>query len=45
MDGLCSTKGEMRNLHKVWSENLKERDHSEDLCVNGKIILQWMLGK
>jgi hypothetical protein len=26
-------------------ENLKERDHSEDIGIGGKIILEWMLGK
>jgi hypothetical protein len=26
-------------------EKLKERDHSEDLGVEGKIILEWILGK
>jgi hypothetical protein len=30
---------------KFWSEKLKERDHSEDLGVDVKIILEWMLGK
>jgi hypothetical protein len=30
---------------KFWSENLKGRDHSEDLGVNGKIIVEWILGK
>jgi hypothetical protein len=29
----------------LWLENLKERDHSEDLGVDGKIILAWILGK
>jgi hypothetical protein len=28
-----------------WVENLKERDHSEDLRVDEKIILEWVLGK
>jgi hypothetical protein len=28
-----------------WSENLKGRDHSEDLGVGGKIILEWILEK
>jgi hypothetical protein len=31
--------------NKFWSENLKRRDHSEDLGVDGKIILQRVLRK
>jgi hypothetical protein len=30
---------------KFWPENLKRRDHSEDLVVDGKIILEWILEK
>jgi hypothetical protein len=30
---------------KFWSENLKERDHTEDLGVTEVIILEWILGK
>jgi hypothetical protein len=30
---------------KVWSENQRGRDHSEDLDVGGNIILEWMLEK
>jgi len=30
---------------KFWSENLKEREHAEDLGLPGKIILEWVLGK
>jgi len=30
---------------KFLLENLKGRDHLEDLGVNGKIILEWILGK
>jgi len=26
-------------------ENLKGRDHSKDLGIDGKIILDWILGK
>jgi len=34
------------NVIKVikW-ENLKERDHAEDLGINGKIVLECILGK
>jgi hypothetical protein len=27
------------------SQNLKGRDHLEDLCVDEKIILKWILNK
>jgi hypothetical protein len=37
--------GEMINYTKFWSENLKRRDHSENLVVEGKTILKWILGK
>jgi hypothetical protein len=30
---------------KYWLENLKGRDHSEDLGVDERIILEWILGK
>jgi len=29
----------------LWLENLKERDDLEDLGIDGKIILEWILGK
>jgi hypothetical protein len=33
-------------VHTIfWSENVKGRDHVEDLGVNGKIILERILGK
>jgi hypothetical protein len=30
---------------KFWSENLKGREHLEELGVDGRIILEWILGK
>jgi hypothetical protein len=30
---------------KFSSENLKIRDDSENICVDEKIILEWILGK
>jgi hypothetical protein len=35
--------GEMRTVYKIWSENLKGRDHLEDLGLGGKIMLDWIL--
>jgi len=43
--GVCSTDGRGVNCVKNLSENLKERDHSEDLGIYGKIILEWILRK
>jgi hypothetical protein len=34
-----------KNAYKIWSEDLKGRDYSEDISVNGEIILEWILGK
>jgi hypothetical protein len=41
--GHVACMGETRNI-KFWSENLKGRDESEDLCVDGKITLEQILG-
>jgi hypothetical protein len=30
---------------KFWSQNIYGRDHLEDLDIDGKIILEWILGK
>jgi hypothetical protein len=40
MGGSSSMHAEMRNLYKFLSQNLKGRDHSEDLGVDGRIILE-----
>jgi hypothetical protein len=39
MGGACSTHG--RDAYKI----LKGRDQLEDICIDGKIILEWILGK
>jgi hypothetical protein len=33
------------NRTVFWLENLKLRDHSEDLGIDEKKILDWILGK
>jgi hypothetical protein len=37
--------GEMIHIYKILSKNLKGRDYSEDLDVDGRIILEWILGE
>jgi hypothetical protein len=32
-------------LTTLWSKNLKGRDYSEDLNVDGKITLEWVIEK
>jgi hypothetical protein len=36
--------GEMRNAY-ISVRSLKGRDHSKELSVDGRIILEWILGK
>ena len=38
MDGACSTYGGGEVLSGFWWGNLRERDHLEDLGVDGRII-------
>jgi hypothetical protein len=37
--------GEIRNTYAVFVGKLKTGVHSEDLGVDGRIILKWILGK
>jgi len=34
--------GERRGVYKVLIVNLSERDHLENPCINGRIILRWI---
>jgi len=46
MGEACSLHGrDQKCIRNFWSENLKGRDHSEDLGVDGRITLEWALGK
>jgi len=41
MGGTCRTHGKNEKTHTVFLlENLEGGDHSEDLCVEGRIILE-----
>jgi hypothetical protein len=37
--------GDMRSACDIWSENLKGRDHLEDIGIDGRIILEYILRK
>jgi hypothetical protein len=45
MGGACGTHGKDETCiqYSGW-KTLKGRDHSEDLGIDGKIILEWILG-
>jgi hypothetical protein len=46
MGGTCSAYGVDEKFGRIfWLENLKGRDHSEDIGVGVRIILKWILGK
>jgi hypothetical protein len=45
MGSACSMHGRNEMHVKFWSENLKERDHLEDIGTDGKMILECILGK
>jgi hypothetical protein len=46
MGGVCSTHGRDEKFRQYFGwKKLKGRDHSEDLGVDGRIILDWILGK
>jgi len=43
--GNVARMGQMRNAYKIFVEILKSTDHAEDLGVDGRIILEWILVK
>jgi hypothetical protein len=45
MGRACSTYGRDECMQYFALENLKGRNHLEDLGIGGKIILGWILGK
>jgi hypothetical protein len=44
MGGACSTHGETRIACKISLGKRKEKNHSEDLNIDARIILKWVLG-
>jgi len=43
--GLEAGAGEMRKLYRILDGRHEGKNHSEDLDVEGRIILEWILGK
>jgi len=37
--------GDRRGAYKIWWDNLRERDHLEDLDVDGRLIFKWIFRK
>jgi hypothetical protein len=37
--------GKSRGVHRIVVGNPRERDHSEDPCIDGRIILKWIFRK
>jgi hypothetical protein len=45
MGWICSTYGGREARKGVWWGHLTERDHLEDLSIDLKMILKWLLKK
>jgi hypothetical protein len=45
MGGHVALMGETRNAYNVLVGKCEDRDHLEDLGIEGRILLEWILGK
>jgi hypothetical protein len=45
MGEACNKHGEMRNAYESLFGEPEGKRHSEDLGVDGRIMLEWILGK
>jgi len=43
--GHVARMGDMREAYRFWWGNLMERNHREDLGVDGRLILNWIFRK
>jgi hypothetical protein len=43
--GHVARRGEGRDAYRILVENLRDRDHLEELGVDGTIVLRWILKK
>jgi hypothetical protein len=43
--GYVARLGEKRTVYRLWQGNLKTGDQLEDLGVEGRVILNWILNR
>jgi hypothetical protein len=43
--GHVASTGEERKVYRVWWESPKERDHLKDQGIDGRMVLQWSIGR